>query len=56
LAHRDKVKDVRFVCVDVWERDTKLAKPFIDEMGDNTIGTTASRSTPSPMRATPTTA
>jgi thiol-disulfide isomerase/thioredoxin len=34
LAHRYKDKGVRFVGVDVWERDTKLVKPFVDEMGD----------------------
>ena len=32
LAHRHK--DVRFIGVDVWEDDTSLVKPFIDEMGD----------------------
>jgi thiol-disulfide isomerase/thioredoxin len=34
LAHRFKDKDVRFIGVDVWERDTKKVKPFVDEMGD----------------------
>ncbi len=34
LAHRYKDKGVRFVGVDVWERDTKLVKPFLEEMGD----------------------
>ena len=34
LAHRYKDKGVRFVGVDVWEQDTKLVKPFVDEMGD----------------------
>jgi thiol-disulfide isomerase/thioredoxin len=34
LAHRYKDKDVRFIGVDVWERDTKLVKPFVEEMGD----------------------
>jgi len=34
LAHRFKDKNVQFVGVDVWERDTKLVKPFVDEMGD----------------------
>src|SRR5262249_40894197 len=33
LAHRYKDKDVRFVGVDIWERDTKLVQPFVDEMG-----------------------
>jgi len=33
LAHRFKDKNVQFVGVDVWERDTKLVKPFVDEMG-----------------------
>jgi thiol-disulfide isomerase/thioredoxin len=32
LAH--KHKDVRFIGVDVWERDTKLVEPFLKEMGD----------------------
>jgi thiol-disulfide isomerase/thioredoxin len=32
LAHKNK--DVRFVGVDVWEQDTKLVEPFVDEMGD----------------------
>ena len=34
LAHRYKDKHVRFVGVDIWERDTKRVKPFVDEMGD----------------------
>ena len=34
LAHRYKDKGVRFIGVDVWERDAKLVKPFVDEMGD----------------------
>ena len=34
LAHRFKDKNVQFVGVDVWESDTKLVKPFVDEMGD----------------------
>jgi thiol-disulfide isomerase/thioredoxin len=34
LAHKFKEKGVRFVGVDVWERDTALVKPFVDEMGD----------------------
>ncbi len=34
LAHRYKDKGVRFVGVDVWERDTKLVSPFVNEMGD----------------------
>ncbi len=34
LAHRYKDKDVQFVGVDVWEHDTKLVQPFLDEMGD----------------------
>ncbi|HZW30261.1 MAG TPA: redoxin domain-containing protein [Isosphaeraceae bacterium] len=33
LAHRFKDKGVRFVGVDIWERDTKLVKPFVEEMG-----------------------
>jgi thiol-disulfide isomerase/thioredoxin len=33
LAHRFKDRGVRFIGVDVWERDTKLVKPFVDEMG-----------------------
>jgi thiol-disulfide isomerase/thioredoxin len=34
LAHKYKDKSVRFVGVDIWESDTKLVKPFVDEMGD----------------------
>jgi thiol-disulfide isomerase/thioredoxin len=34
LAHKYKDKGVRFIGVDVWERDTKLVKPFVEEMGD----------------------
>ena len=34
LARRYKDKDVKFIGVDVWERDTSLVKPFVDEMGD----------------------
>ena len=34
LAHKYKDQGVRFVGVDVWERDTTLVKPFVDEMGD----------------------
>jgi thiol-disulfide isomerase/thioredoxin len=34
LAHKFKDKGVRFIGVDVWERDTKLVKPFVDQMGD----------------------
>ena len=34
LAHKYKDKGVRFVGVDVWERDTKLVGPFLAEMGD----------------------
>jgi thiol-disulfide isomerase/thioredoxin len=34
LAHRYREKGVRFIGVDVWERDTKQVKPFLDEMGD----------------------
>ena len=34
LAHKYKDKGVRFIGVDVWEHDTKLVKPFVDEMGD----------------------
>jgi thiol-disulfide isomerase/thioredoxin len=33
LAHRYKAKGVRFVGVDVWEQDTRLVKPFVEEMG-----------------------
>ncbi len=32
LAHKNK--DVRFVGVDIWEKDTKLVGPFVEEMGD----------------------
>jgi len=34
LAHHYKDKGVRFVGVDVWERDTKLVAPFVAEMGE----------------------
>jgi thiol-disulfide isomerase/thioredoxin len=34
LAHKYKEKGVRFVGVDVWERDTAQVKPFLEEMGD----------------------
>jgi thiol-disulfide isomerase/thioredoxin len=34
LAHKYKDKGVRFVGVDVWERDTARVKPFLEEMGD----------------------
>jgi thiol-disulfide isomerase/thioredoxin len=34
LAHQYKDKGVQFVGIDVWERDTKLVQPFVDEMGD----------------------
>jgi thiol-disulfide isomerase/thioredoxin len=34
LARQYKERGVRFVGVDVWEQDTKLVKPFVDEMGD----------------------
>ena len=34
LAHRYKDKGVRFIGVDVWERDTSKVKPFLAEMGD----------------------
>jgi thiol-disulfide isomerase/thioredoxin len=34
LAHKYKDKGVRFIGVDVWERDTKLVAPFLAEMGD----------------------
>ena len=34
LAHKYRDKGVRFVGVDVWERDTKLVAPFLKEMGD----------------------
>jgi thiol-disulfide isomerase/thioredoxin len=34
LAHRFKDKGVRFIGVDVWERDTSKVKPFLAEMGD----------------------
>jgi thiol-disulfide isomerase/thioredoxin len=33
LAHRFKDKGVRFLGVDVWERETEKVKPFVDEMG-----------------------
>jgi thiol-disulfide isomerase/thioredoxin len=32
LAHKNK--DVRFIGVDVWEEDTELVEPFVEEMGD----------------------
>ena len=35
LAHRYKDKGVRFVGVDVHERDTKLVMPFVEKMGAN---------------------
>jgi thiol-disulfide isomerase/thioredoxin len=34
LAHKYKDKGVRFIGVDVWENDTSLVKPFVDQMGD----------------------
>jgi thiol-disulfide isomerase/thioredoxin len=34
LAHRFKDKGVRFIGVDVWERETERVKPFLAEMGD----------------------
>lgn len=34
LAHRYKDRGVRFIGVDVLEKDTKLVQPFVDEMGD----------------------
>ena len=34
LAHKYKDKGVRFIGVDVWERDTELVAPFLAEMGD----------------------
>src|SRR6516165_1720294 len=34
LAHKYKDKGVRFIGVDIWERDTKLVQPFVDQMGD----------------------
>ena len=34
LAHKYKEKGVRFIGVDVWERDTKLVAPFLAEMGE----------------------
>ncbi len=34
LARRYKQRGVLFVGIDVWEQDTKLVKPFVDEMGD----------------------
>ena len=34
LAHEYKDKNVKFIGVDVWERDTKLVEPFLKEMGD----------------------
>ena len=34
LAHKYKDQGVRFIGVDVWERDTKLVAPFLAEMGD----------------------
>jgi thiol-disulfide isomerase/thioredoxin len=34
LAHKYKDKGVRFIGVDVWENDTNLVKPFVDQMGE----------------------
>jgi len=34
LAHKYKDKGVRFIGVDVWERDTKLVAPFVAEMSE----------------------
>jgi thiol-disulfide isomerase/thioredoxin len=34
LAHKYKDKGVRFIGVDAFEGDTKLVKPFVDQMGD----------------------
>ncbi|MFO0958424.1 MAG: redoxin family protein [Isosphaeraceae bacterium] len=34
LAHKYKDKGVQFIGVDVWENDTSLVKPFLEEMGD----------------------
>ena len=34
LAHKYQDQGVRFIGVDVWERDTKLVAPFLAEMGD----------------------
>jgi thiol-disulfide isomerase/thioredoxin len=34
LAHQYKDKGVQFIGVDVWENDTKLVQPFLEEMGD----------------------
>ena len=34
LAHKYKDEGVRFIGVDIWERDTKLVQPFVDQMGD----------------------
>src|SRR5215469_298559 len=34
LAHKFKDKGVRFIGVDVWENDTNLVKPFVEQMGD----------------------
>jgi thiol-disulfide isomerase/thioredoxin len=34
LAHKYKDKGVRFIGVDVWERDTKLVEPFVTQMGE----------------------
>ncbi len=35
LAHNYKDQGVRFIGVDIWERDTKLVAPFLAEMGAN---------------------
>jgi thiol-disulfide isomerase/thioredoxin len=34
LAHKYKDQGVRFIGVDVWERDNSLVQPFLEEMGD----------------------
>jgi thiol-disulfide isomerase/thioredoxin len=34
LAHKYKGKGVRFIGVDVWENNTSLVKPFVEQMGD----------------------
>ena len=34
LAHKYKDKGVRFIGVNVWENNTDLVKPFVEQMGD----------------------
>ncbi len=46
LAHRYKEQGVRFVGISVWEYDTKLVKPYVDEMGDRMAYSVALDSVP----------